>query len=109
MRQQKGTGAAATARNKPQADRGTAAVKARRRASPELAAAIQELAGERGRPSGPTLAEVRSALQSGVTLSPEGELLFPQDRTALVIELDELIETHGMRARAEDFLAGART
>jgi hypothetical protein len=55
-----------------------------------------------------TLRKVRDALQhEGVTWSREGELLFPQDRTTLVIELDELIEKHGMKARAEDILAGA--
>jgi hypothetical protein len=48
---------------------------------------------------------VRDALQhEGVTWSREGELLFPQDRTALVIELDELIDTHGMKARAKNIL-----
>jgi hypothetical protein len=54
-----------------------------------------------------TLRDVRDAVeQAGVTWSRNGELLFPQDRTALVIELDELIEAHGMKARAEDVLAG---
>jgi hypothetical protein len=48
-----------------------------------------------------TLRKVRDALQrEGVTLSREGELLFPQDRTALVIELDELIDAHGAGAAA---------
>jgi hypothetical protein len=43
-----------------------------------------------------TLRKVRDELQhEGVTWSREGELLFPQDRTALVIELDELIDAHG--------------
>ncbi|HEY7743542.1 MAG TPA: hypothetical protein VIA19_10900 [Burkholderiales bacterium] len=52
-----------------------------------------------------TLRNVRDALQhEGVTWSREGELLFPQDRTALVIELDELIDTHGMKARAKNIL-----
>jgi hypothetical protein len=56
-----------------------------------------------------TLRKVRDELQhEGVTWSREGELLFPQDRTALVIELDELIEKHGMKARAEDILAAVR-
>jgi hypothetical protein len=48
-----------------------------------------------------TLRNVRDALQhEGVTWSREGELLFPQDRTALVIELDELIDAHGAGAAA---------
>jgi hypothetical protein len=78
--------------------------------SSDLLELIRALArGARGqRPL--TLKKVRDALQhEGVTWSREGELLFPQDRTALMMELDELIETHGMKARAKDFLAGART
>lgn len=65
-------------------------------ASPELSALIRAMAraGTRARPL--TLRDVRDAVQqAGVTWSREGELLFPQDRTALVIELDELIDAHG--------------
>lgn len=57
----------------------------------------------------PTLGAVRAALQkSGVTWSREGELLFPQDRTALVIELDELIDAYGARAYAARVLPGSK-
>jgi hypothetical protein len=51
---------------------------------------------------------LRTSLQEGgVSWSREGELLFPQDRTALVIELDELIDAHGPDASLTDVLAGA--
>jgi hypothetical protein len=108
MKTRKGAGTGAAARNKPRASRGTAAGRAGRRASPELAAAIQALAAAGSRPSGPTLAEVRATLQTGVTVSPEGELLFPQDRTALVIEIDELIDVHGKGTAASAVISRRR-
>jgi hypothetical protein len=59
----------------------------------ELARVIRAVAAQGARP--PTLRDVRAASQkSGVTWSKEGELLFPQDRTAFVIELDELIDAY---------------
>jgi hypothetical protein len=74
--------------------------------TPELAAVIRALMAAGRVTRRPTLGAVRAALQKGgFTWSKEGELLFPQDRTALVIELDELIDRFGMRARAGDFLA----
>jgi hypothetical protein len=74
--------------------------------TPELAAVIRALMAAGRVARRPTLGAVRAALQKGgVTWSKDGELLFPQDRTALVIELDELIDRFGMRARAGDFLA----
>jgi hypothetical protein len=52
---------------------------------------------------------VRKALQkTRVTWSKEGELLFPQDRTALVIEIDELIEACGPGADARALAGGRR-
>jgi hypothetical protein len=79
----------------------------RKRASPELADAIESIAAAAGsRPA--TLMALRAALQrGGVSWSREGELLFPQDRTALVIELDELIDAHGPEAALVEVLAGA--
>ena len=57
----------------------------------------------RGRP--PTLAEVRAELQqTGVQWTGEGELLHPQDRTSLVIELDELIGRYGADAPVKSFV-----
>jgi hypothetical protein len=76
------------------------------RPSPELGSAIRSIAAGRGSRR-TSLADVRKALQkTPVTWSKEGELLFPQDRTALVIELDELIDRYGARALAGEFLAG---
>ena len=75
----------------------------------ELSALIRAMARAAAGERPLTLRKVRDVLQrQGVTWSREGELLFPQDRTALIIELDELIETHGVKARAKDVLAGRR-
>jgi hypothetical protein len=82
--------------------------RAGRPVSPELSALIRAMVRASTGKRALTLRKVRDALQhAGVTWSREGELLFPQDRTALVIELDELIDVHGMRARARDVLAGS--
>lgn len=43
-----------------------------------------------------------------VTWSKEGELLFPQDRTALVIEVDEWIDACGPRADARGLVGRRR-
>jgi hypothetical protein len=64
---------------------------------------------QRGSRRRTTLADVRRALQkTRVTWSKEGELLFPQDRTALVIEVDELIDALGAGADARGLAAGRR-
>jgi hypothetical protein len=79
---------------------------ARRRASPELSAAIERLAGDPQRKTRPTLAEVRADLEkTGMQWSPNGELLFPQDRTSQLIEIDELIALYGEQAPALDFVS----
>lgn len=90
------------ARRKPVKDRARRiSVGSEVRTTPELAAIIRALVAARRVARRPTLGAVRAALQKiGVTWSREGELLFPQDRTALTIELDELIEAHGARADA---------
>lgn len=77
-----------------------------RKATPELSAMIQTLMDEGHLKLAPTLGEIRAALQTeGATWSREGELLFPQDRTALVIEIDELIDAYGAAANASDLVA----
>lgn len=79
--------------------KGATDMKPASRISPELSAVIKALAGSRAK--GPTLSKLRAALKgAGMTWSREGELLFPQDRTALLIEIDELIDTYGVRADA---------
>jgi hypothetical protein len=75
----------------------------RRRAGPELSAAIERLASDPERKSRPTLAEVRADLEKGgLQWSRNGELLHPQDRTSQLIELDELIALYGEEAPALD-------
>jgi hypothetical protein len=73
--------------------------------SAELRDAITTLLTERQRESPLTLNDVRLALQRNSSAwTQEGELLYPQDRTALLIEIDELIEKHGKEASAAGFL-----
>jgi hypothetical protein len=73
--------------------------------SAELRDAITTLLTERQRESPLTLNDVRLALQRNSSAwTQEGELLYPQDRTALLIEIDELIEKHGKEASATGFL-----
>ena len=74
--------------------------------SRELVRACEALAAAGARPT--TLDALRIALrQESVHWSREGELLFPQDRTALLIELDELIDALGADAETT-VLATAR-
>jgi hypothetical protein len=76
------------------------------RISAELRDAIQALLAARRPEAALTLQDVRLALQRDDSLwEQEGELLHPQDRTALLIEIDELIERHGEHAAAPGFLA----
>jgi hypothetical protein len=72
------------------------------RASAELSAFMKAMAADPSRTRPLTLGDVRAALQSsGTQWSPEGELLHPQDRTSLVIELDDLIGRNGADKLAE--------
>jgi len=76
-----------------------------RRVSPELSAAIKRLVNDPERKEAPTLRVVRADLEmTGLRWSPNGELLHPQDRTAELIELDDLIEQYGDDASALDFV-----
>lgn len=78
------------------------------RATRELSQVIEDLIGSSAVSAQPTLSEVRAVvLRDGVFVSGEGEFLFPQDRTFLVIELDELIDCHGMEAAARSFTGDA--
>jgi hypothetical protein len=73
--------------------------------SAELRDAITALLTERPRESPLTLNDVRLAMQrNNSAWTQEGELLHPQDRTSLLIEIDELIEKHGKEASAAGFL-----
>ena len=73
--------------------------------SAELRDAITTLLTERQRESHLTLNDVRIAVQQNSSAwSQEGELLHLQDRTSLLIEIDELIEKHGKEASAVGLL-----
>ena len=72
--------------------------------SVELAATLDRLRKDASRRTPPTLGEVRSEVaQGGMQWSADGELLYPQDRTSLLIELDDLIQQYGEAAPAFDF------
>jgi hypothetical protein len=75
------------------------------RVSAELSAVIQALVNDPQREQPPTLEDVRTDLQqTGLQWSRNGELLHPQDRTSLLIELDGLIAQYGSKASAVDFV-----
>jgi hypothetical protein len=75
------------------------------RVSPELSAAVDALVSDPDREEPPTLDDVRVALKTeSLRWSREGGLLHPQDRTLIVVELDELIRRHGEDAAAEAFI-----
>jgi len=72
--------------------------------SAELRDVIMALLNNRPRASSLSLHDVRIAVQQNSSAwSQEGELLYPQDRTSLLIEIDELIEKHGKEASAVGF------
>src|SRR5512144_3292691 len=60
-------------------------------ATPELCQVIESLMETRAVPPTVNLGELRKVLVEGIFIG-DGEMLYPQDRTFLVIELDELIE-----------------
>ncbi len=75
------------------------------RVSPELSTVMEALVNDPQREQPPTLEDVRADLQqTGLQWSRNGELLHPQDRTSLLIELDGLIAQYGGKASAVDFI-----
>ena len=74
--------------------------------TPALSTLIADLIATSAVTRAATLGGIRELVAGdGIFVSGEGELLHPQDRTSLVIELDELIESHGVQAHARDFAA----
>lgn len=74
-------------------------------ATPELSKIIELLIAESPVADDPTLGDIRTGpLEPHVFWSKEGELLYAQDQTVFVIELDELIERYGAQAHARDFV-----
>ncbi|MEX0959286.1 MAG: hypothetical protein WDZ63_08355 [Burkholderiales bacterium] len=79
------------------------------RASAELRETIDGLLSVQPAGATLTLRDVRLALQGNHSIwSQDGELLHPEDRTALLIELDQLIDAHGHEAPAAGFLPADR-
>ena len=77
---------------------------ARMSATPELCQVIDSLVASETVPAAATLCDIREVVvDGGIFLSGEGELLYPQDRTFLAIELDELIAVYGAAACARSF------
>ena len=68
--------------------------------TPELSWFVAELIQKAVVAPEPSIGDVRSAvMDSGdVYMTRDGELMFRQDRSFLVIELDDLIERHGSGA-----------
>ncbi len=80
-------------------------IDAAHRVSAELSTVIEALVNDPQREQPPTLEDVRADLQqTGLQWSRNGELLHPQDRTSLLIELDGLIAQYGSKASAVDFV-----
>lgn len=80
----------------------------RARISAELREAIEGLLAARPTGVGLTLHDVRVMLQSNHSLwSQEGELLHPEDRTAFLIEIDQLIDQHGGETPARNLLGAS--
>ena len=75
-----------------------------KRVGPELSAVIRRLAADPECEQPVTLAQVRAELEKIGLQWRDGELLNPQDRTAQIIEIDDLIEQCGENASALDFV-----
>lgn len=76
------------------------------RVSPELSTFIERLVNDPDRDEPPTLEAVQAALKESVSEAIWNEdLLHPQDRDSLIVELNRLIEEFGPEAPAVDFLS----
>jgi hypothetical protein len=76
------------------------------RVSAELSTVIETFLNDPQRKAPLTLGEVRVEVEkTGLQWSRNGELLFPQDRTSQLIELDDLIERYGAETPALDLFS----
>jgi len=76
------------------------------RVSAELSAFLEKLVNDPDRDEPPTLETAQTALKESVSEAIWNEdLLHPQDRDSLIVELNRLIEEFGPEAPAIDFLA----
>jgi len=71
-------------------------------ASPELRQLIESLIDSAAVPPSATLSDVRRVVLEGGIFIGDGELLFAQDRTFLLNEIDELIERCGAQGPVRD-------
>ena len=75
-------------------------------ATPELAQFIGDLLASAALPATATLADLRDMLlSSDLFISGDAELIYRLDRTAIVIEVDALIDSRGDETRLEILLA----
>ena len=61
-------------------------------ASPELRTLVERLVADATIPPNASLSRIRNVLVGAGIIVSEGEILYPQDRTSFVIELDQMIE-----------------
>jgi hypothetical protein len=74
------------------------------RVSPELSAAVETIVNNPDLEEAPTLGDVRAILTHAGSDAQQLALLHPQERGALLVELDDLIEEFGEEALASDFV-----
>ncbi|HTT40050.1 MAG TPA: hypothetical protein VMH32_20570 [Burkholderiales bacterium] len=74
------------------------------RVSPELSELIEKMANDPDREEPATLGDVSAALKHKADAVHVASL-HPQDRTSILVELDELVEEFGAEAPAIDFVA----
>jgi hypothetical protein len=76
------------------------------RVSAQLSDLIDKMVNDPDREEPPTLGEVRNSLQDSVgAVATQIASLHPQDRTSVMVELDDLIDEYGAEAPAIDFVA----
>ena len=69
-------------------------------ASPELRRLVERLVADAAIPPNASLSRIRSILAGAGLVISEGEILYPQDRTSFVIELDQILERQAQGGEA---------
>jgi hypothetical protein len=69
-------------------------------ASPELRRLVERLVADAAIPPNASLSRIRSILAGAGLVISEGEILYPQDRTSFVIELDQILERRAQGGKA---------
>lgn len=86
-------------------------------ASPELRRLVERLIADASIPPNASLSRIRKLLAGPGIIVSEGEILYPQDRTSFVIELDQIVERQPRRrtgarraaARSESGVSATKT